>query len=323
MSQGRWARLACGTAVALALALPGSAGAAVTIGDDTSTAGNDDLICGMAPVCTFVQTQHGSRPVTAPFDGVIVRWRMRAVVTGSFRLRVVRPLGGGLFTGAGTSADTPVVAPAERTMTTRLPIAAGDNIGVDVPSGGAAIARRSVAGGLWEEFTPALADSSAPRSSDVVPVNPEALVLNADIEPDCDRDGLGDESQDFDLLSCNPPPCAGREPTIVGTLGPDVIVGTPGPDVILASIGDDRVSAGAGNDVVCGGKNKDRLAGGAGRDVLFGELGKDVLLGEGGRDRLKGQGGRDKCKGGPGRDRGSSCERSRSVEKLRGLRRLP
>jgi hypothetical protein len=320
MSQGRRARLLGGAATALALAFPASAGAAVTIGDDTSLAGNDDLACVMAPACTFVQSQHGSRPVSAPFDGVIVRWRMRAVVTGSFRLRVVRPLGGGQFTGAGTSPDTPVVAPDERTMKTQLPIAAGDLIGVDVPSGGAAIARRSVAGALWEEFRPALADNSAPRSSDVVPINPEALVLNADVEPDCDHDGRGDESQDFDLLSCNPPPCAGLQPTIVGSLGPDVIVGTPGPDVIQASIGDDRVDAGAGNDVVCGGKNKDRLAGGSGRDRLFGELGKDVLLGEGGRDRLKGQGGRDKCKGGPGRDRGSSCERSRSVEKLRGRR---
>ncbi|MEK6278228.1 MAG: calcium-binding protein [Actinomycetota bacterium] len=318
MSQGRRAGLLCGAAAALALAFPAAGGAAVTIGEDTSIPGGDTFECDPGPSCTLVQSQHGTRPVVAPFDGVIVRWRMRAVVTGNFKLRVVRPLGGNLFTGAGASADTPVVSGGERTLNTRLPVRAGDQIGVDIPGTGAAIERRGAAGGLVNQFTPTLFDNEMPaRAPDGS--FPEALVLNADIEPDCDRDGLGDESQDFDLLACNPPLCAGRTPTIVGTLGNDNLTGTPGPDVIQVSIGDDKVEAGAGNDIVCGGKNKDRLAGGTGKDLLLGELGKDVLLGEGGRDRLKGQGGKDKCKGGPGRDRGSSCERTHSVERTRSL----
>jgi hypothetical protein len=319
MSQGRRAGLLCTGAAILALAFPVAGVAKVTIGEDTSVAGDDTFVCPSGSTCTFVQAAHGARPVTAPFDGVIVRWRMRAAVTGNFKLRVVRPLGAGLFTGAGTTAETPVVSGGERTLNTALPVLAGDLIGVDIPGDGVtAIDRRSAVGGLVHQFTPTLFDGEMPRAPSES--FPEALVLNADIEPDCDRDGRGDESQDPDLLTCNPPPCAGRKPTIVGSLGNDVLKGTPGPDVILASIGDDRVDAGAGNDTVCGGKNKDRLSGGAGRDRLFGELGKDVLLGRSGRDVLKGLGGRDTCKGGRGRDKGVSCERARSIEKLRVIR---
>lgn len=311
--------LFCAGAATLALAFPAGTAAKVNIGEDTALPGNGSELCPAAgSACTFTQTQHPARPVVSPIDGVIVRWRMRAAVTGTFTLRVVRPLGGNTFTGAGASAPTPVVTGGERTLNTRVPIAAGDLIGVDVPNaGGVEIEERSTAGAVWNRFSPALADGGAPRFFDPANGSNQSLVLNADIEPDCDRDGFGDESQDFDKLSCDPPPCLGKAPTIVGTLGNDIISGTPGDDVILASNGDDRVLAGGGRDVVCGGKHKDRILGGAGRDRLLGELGKDVLLGEGGRDVLKGLGGRDKCKGGPGRDKGSSCEKARSVERNR------
>jgi RTX calcium-binding nonapeptide repeat (4 copies) len=87
--------------------------------------------------------------------------------------------------------------------------------------------------------------------------------------------------------------CAGRQATITGTAGADVIAGTPGPDVIDAAAGNDNVRGLGGADVICGSTGKDRLAGGPG---------KDRLLGGSGRDTLKGGKGRDVLKGGPGKD---------------------
>jgi Ca2+-binding RTX toxin-like protein len=317
MSQGRRAGLLSAGAATLALALPAAAAGKVTIGEDTRVAASGSAGCVGA--CTVATLQHPTSALAVPFDGVVVRWRVRGAGPPSqISLRVLRrPVGGGAFSGAGTSAPAAVIAGGERTFDTALPTLAGDLIALNLPGSASVELRTGLLGASWVSWIPQLGDAESPgrAPSDTTP--DEALVFNADIEPDCDRDGRGDESQDFDLLNCNPPPCAGRKPTIVGSLGNDNLKGTPGPDVILASIGDDKVAAGAGNDTVCGGKNRDRLAGGAGKDRLFGELGKDVLLGERGRDRLKGQGGKDKCKGGPGRDRGSSCEKARSVERLR------
>jgi hypothetical protein len=90
-----------------------------------------------------------------------------------------------------------------------------------------------------------------------------------------------------------PTRCAGREVTIIGTLGADTLVGTKGADVIAVLAGNDTVRAGGGKDVVCGGPGKDRL---------FGQGGKDRLLGEGGKDLLRGGRGKDKVKGGAGKD---------------------
>jgi hypothetical protein len=105
--------------------------------------------------------------------------------------------------------------------------------------------------------------------------------------------------------------CAGRQPTIYGTPGPDRIQGTMAPDVIAALGGDDTVIGGLGNDIICGGAGNDTLLGGPGDDHLYGEKGddllkggpgNDVLFGGPGNDRLHGGFGSDWHYGGPGRD---------------------
>jgi uncharacterized delta-60 repeat protein len=104
------------------------------------------------------------------------------------------------------------------------------------------------------------------------------------------------------------PPCRGREATIVGSPGRDVLIGTPRRDVIVALAGDDRVRARGGGDIVCGGAGADRIDGGPGTDLLLGQAGNDVLNGGDGADILRGGPGRDVCTGGPGRD-SYACER--------------
>lgn len=105
--------------------------------------------------------------------------------------------------------------------------------------------------------------------------------------------------------------CGGREATIVGTPGDDILHGTSGDDVIAALGGDDIVYGYQGNDRLCGSHGNDRLYGGAGSDKLYafngadhlqGGSGPDVLYGGKGADTLIGNNGRDTLKGGPGLD---------------------
>jgi Ca2+-binding RTX toxin-like protein len=130
------------------------------------------------------------------------------------------------------------------------------------------------------------------------------ILVAANVEPDSDRDGFGDETQDQCPTNASiqgpcpqpaaPPTCKGRPATIVGTSGNDVRKGTSGKDVIVGLGGNDRLSGLAGNDLICGRAGKDTLKGGKGNDKLYGKAGKDTL---------KGGPGKDKLEGGPGKDR--------------------
>ena len=133
----------------------------------------------------------------------------------------------------------------------------------------------------------------------------------ATVEPDCDKDGLGDETQDTNLSTCATiapgtatTTCRGLPATIVGTGGNDVRTASQGQDVIAGLGGNDTLSGLAGNDVICGGPGKDTLKGGKGKDTLLGQKGKDTL---------KGAGGKDLCKGGKGADTASKCEVEKSI----------
>ena len=119
--------------------------------------------------------------------------------------------------------------------------------------------------------------------------------------------------------------CGGRQATIVGTPGNDLLVGSAGDDVIFSGAGDDRVfssggadliCAGGGNDLVSSGARPDEVLAGRGADRVIGGGGGDVLRGGGGPDRLRGGPGpdllagglgRDRCFGGPGQDQFRSC----------------
>ncbi|MGH2677502.1 MAG: choice-of-anchor Q domain-containing protein [Actinomycetota bacterium] len=109
-----------------------------------------------------------------------------------------------------------------------------------------------------------------------------------------------------------PAECQGKNVTISGTSGSDVLTGTGKKDVIRALGGDDvvdalggndRVCAGGGNDQVKGRAGNDQVTGGAGNDRAIGAGGGDTLSGQGGKDRLKGKGGNDALKGGPKPDK--------------------
>jgi len=189
------------------------------------------------------------------------------------------------------------------TFEVAMPIQAGDSIGVNCCQMGDHQIFRATAGTqqTWGTVGAPLADGEPPRAPDSS--SNIQLMINADIEPDCDADGLGDETQDGNISSCasgatpltsTPLTCKGQRVTIVGTDGPEVIVGTPGDDVIAGLGGNDKISGLSGKDTICGGSGNDKLKGGGGNDKLLGQKGKDTLKGGPGKDKLVGGPGKDK-----------------------------
>ena len=102
--------------------------------------------------------------------------------------------------------------------------------------------------------------------------------------------------------------CLGKEATIVGSDGADVLAGTSGADVIVARGGADRISAGAGADVICAGGGGDVVRAGKGEDLVLGQAGEDRLFGGADGDSLVGGPNRDFCRGGTGLNTVASCE---------------
>jgi hypothetical protein len=103
--------------------------------------------------------------------------------------------------------------------------------------------------------------------------------------------------------------CKGRQATVLGSHGQDLLLGRPQADVIVAGRGNDVVRGIGANDLICLGGGNDRGNGGSGNDRLLGGSGRDRLSGSSGNDRLIGGRGRDRCSGGGGgRDRAPGCE---------------
>jgi Ca2+-binding RTX toxin-like protein len=109
------------------------------------------------------------------------------------------------------------------------------------------------------------------------------------------------------------PRCHGRQATIVGSDGNDVLHGTPGRDVVWGGKGDDTIFGSLGNDLLCGGPGADIMHGGRGNDTVDGgagsedqvngDLGDDKILGGAGDgDEVAGDLGIDIVNGGPGDD---------------------
>jgi hypothetical protein len=210
---------------ALALALPGSAFGAVTIGSNleamASTAA-DFSITTNATVSqrTLIATHREPAGLTAPSNGVIVRFAVRQHEGPSapVALRVIRPGGNALTaTGAGTSA---VAHPAGGVVTSfglrpGMPIKAGDGIGLD-GTAGSLQAYWFVAPGVGELnnwIDPALGDGDPPRTPAIA--TGVELLLQATIEPDVDGDRLGDETQDPDGGKPAAPPAGPTRCTLV------------------------------------------------------------------------------------------------------------
>ena len=183
-------------AVALALLLlPAASPAATTIGSGLGGDANAN-IPACAGLCTFSQISlaapnQAAAGLASPIDGVVVRWRLKAgSAGGAVNLRVLRPTGPASYQGAGRG-ETQVAQIGTNTWATRLPLRAGDRLGLDNASEGLFFANPGA--GLVFYWSPGLAEGESRVRT--ATANYE-LMLNGDVEPDADRDAFGDETQD-------------------------------------------------------------------------------------------------------------------------------
>jgi hypothetical protein len=191
--------------------------------------------CGPgAGTCTFWEgTSAPNRRWAAPFDGVVVRWRVRyPVAANTVRLRVLQP--GSPTAVRSSDYATTSTTTAPQTFASRLPVKAGDLIGLDLPDNGAAGGLNTVntPGGTLKKLRPSPADGAAFGPPSVSFPGYEAL-FNADIEPDADGDGFGDVTQDGcpgvtgTAGGCVPAP-------VVTPAGGGTVVDARGPSVKIA-----------------------------------------------------------------------------------------
>jgi hypothetical protein len=274
------------TALIATAALPATANAATQVGEtvDPSTSACSQNV-------TWLQSTSPSNRFVVPSDGVITSWSFQggSIVPSQLKLKLGRVGATSMSIVAQSAFETPAVNTLN-TFASQVPAHTGDILGFYFPSPNFARCAATSQVGYVNTFTGGDVVPGG-TGSPIVAEDGTHLDLAATLEPDCDKDGLGDETQDKDITSCS---CAGSQVTQASTQGPDNLVGTAGRDVINALGGNDKVSGLGGNDLICGGAGKDTLKGGPGNDKLLGQAGKDTLKGGPGKDKLKGGPGKDK-----------------------------
>jgi hypothetical protein len=187
---------------------PSSAGAATPLGETfTPTAGDDGPL-------TVVQTGSPGDLYTIPSGGVLTSWAYQAPAAGAkpIGFKLLRPTAADAFTTIGQDGPRAVTAGALNSFPLRIPVQAGDKLGLFIPPTGADTNYlRSASTAFTARFTisdPGVGtNANYPGSSDKLQLDVSAI-----LEPDCDSDGFGDETQDGDIRSCPPAP----ETTITG-----------------------------------------------------------------------------------------------------------
>jgi hypothetical protein len=189
-----------GAAVAVIAVLaigPASASGAMTLGSTQSA----NTACA-APNTVDVQTAvtPGVNSYTVPAGGgVITSWQHQArqIAGALLKFKVLRPLsplaGAASFQFVGESAFQAVPQPIFYDFPVRIPVNAGDRIGLATASNAATAPPACNTGGET------IADEvyeGADGSSTLNPFNTFRLNISAKLEPDADKDGYGDETQD-------------------------------------------------------------------------------------------------------------------------------
>ena len=191
---GRRATLLLASA-AIGLAAPGPAGAATQIGEVFTPASN----CG-TNFASF-QTSSPGGQYTVPSSGVITAWSYQGGgLATQLRFKVARPAGGNDLTIVGASAVQAAAAGQLNNYAVTIPVQPGDVIGLRFASPGACQRPGATYGYLFS-----FADPEPGTTNTYSPASGQFDVA-ATLEADCDSDGLGDESQDLDTVSCNPVP---------------------------------------------------------------------------------------------------------------------
>jgi hypothetical protein len=159
---------------------------------------------GPVPGDYLQQTVISGNSYVVPGQGVITSWSHNAGDGSGQTLtfKVFRHFGGALFTAVGHSGPFPLIAGKINTFPASIPVSAGDIIGLRVPTATPGVACDADVPGEDGELTTA-ADLADGQSGAFAPSAPGYRVnISAVFEPDCDSDGLGDETQDPETALC-------------------------------------------------------------------------------------------------------------------------
>jgi len=210
-------------AIAVVLFQAATAGAAIQIGQVPSVDPTESFVGGV----NMVQDSTGAAPAyqVPPGGGVITSWRHRgdAVTPGSGRLQLWTPTGDpDDFVLAGRSGVETFTAGASNPgyeSLTETADAVGRMLGLAATDG--AGFTTGVLGDVYR-FD---GNPTDPVPGDLVglfnPTSSLRVNVAASLEPDCDSDGFGDETQDPNTSSCDPPqPADTTAPDTTITKGP-------------------------------------------------------------------------------------------------------
>ena len=187
-------------AAAVAVIAPASAGAAITVG---STFTPINFACTNTAV--MLQTTSPSDAYVVPTAGVLTSWSHEGGGNppSSLKLEVGRAtVGSGQFLIVGNSAGKVPVAAAMNTYTDiSIPVQAGDFLGLRSEG------MFRDCGVIDSAYTVNYLGTVDPAPGDPLDADNTSglrLDVSATLEPDCDADGLGDETEDADISSCIP-----------------------------------------------------------------------------------------------------------------------
>jgi hypothetical protein len=166
-----------------------------TIGRATGTMNNT------AAQTVFQKTLLSPEVAGAPTPGVITSWSYQApqlAQTGPIELKVARPAGNNNLRIIAESDRVPAEAQTPLSLFTqqvRIPVQAGDLIGLYVPGG---IANFGVTGDPGETFVAKVddVDRGVGDITDYGAPIQGVVDMSAQLEPDADADGFGDDTQD-------------------------------------------------------------------------------------------------------------------------------
>ncbi len=149
----------------------------VTLGTPTASFGANQSLSSCSS-CTQFQLIAPGYALTAPAAGRVTVWR--ASGRGPLALRILRPGSGGLVAVASSGA---VSLAGTGTFAVSLPIAAGDQVGVDLlpttaPTPSAQLHFANLSGALFGQVQPAAADGAALNAGSQAS---GAISLNADV----------------------------------------------------------------------------------------------------------------------------------------------
>jgi hypothetical protein len=174
----------------VALSAPPAANAATEIGSTfdpgTSFCGNMLLQSASPPADSYA----------APSAGVLTSWSYQASEGPvQIKLKVGRAAGANSFLIVGESAVQTAAANSTNTFPTRISVQAGDVIGITPVTNGLPCVRM-MAGYSYSAYV--MGDDVPPGTTATFnpPVANVQLDVSARLEPDGDRDGFGDETQD-------------------------------------------------------------------------------------------------------------------------------